>query len=309
MANYSTLTDRDRARIHWLYGIEDSDWIPIRGGAANTSFQVVGTPGPFIVTVVDNTHNLPVGIVSDLLVYLEQSGIRVNAPVRSRRGKLVETTNGHTVMVKPYVEGRCFDLLPEQYLATAGQALASVHLLQVPSTLPEGTRRMTGATTALTRFQDQVFARWVMDGLGESSRVLQLSSPRGIVHGDYFADNLIVESDGQIMILDWETASSDLLLLDVGFALTGLARVEGQYDPNRARQFLEGYQSRRTLTPKEQRYLQQSIVYAATCIGFHRYLRHHIRYPDPSKQHLYREMQGFVATLHERFPAGTGRSA
>jgi homoserine kinase type II len=250
---------------------------------------------------LDNAINLPADTLASLLRYLHDNDISTSEPLESRNGLLVETYDGRRVMIKRYVDGECHDVLPLDALRPAGAVLAKVHSLTAPKWLPNGTRRLTGFADQLTQFADQDFAEWVKARLEETSGMLDLPGLQVIIHGDYFADNLIVKPYGDVGILDWETASIDLPVLDLGFAIVGLACVDAELDTERMKAFLDGYQTVRSLAEAETAHLRDAVIYGAAVLGYHRYLRHHIRYPNPAKQDIYRAMPAFVESVRRNW--------
>lgn len=131
--------------------------------------------------------------------------------------------------------------------------------------------------------------------------VEELTGPYGLVHGDCFPDNLVITDRGDLALLDWETATRDLLILDLGMAIVGLCRTDGQLRPDCADSLLDGYETVRRLTDDERRQLPNAVRYTSIVIAYHRYLRHHIVHPDPANQHLYREIPRFVQSLDDHW--------
>jgi homoserine kinase type II len=304
MAQGGELSDGQLSRALALYGLVPRTCSRIDGGATNSSYLVDCTTGVrVVVTGLDDTLGLPSDTLARFLRYLGKHSVSTGEPIESRNGALVETLDGRRLMVKRFVAGVCHDVLPLEVLATAGRALARVHAVGVPDWLPRASRRLSAIARDLARFDDREFADWIVSRLDETAVLFDTTDPYRIVHGDYFADNLIVEPAGGIAILDWETASTDLAVLDLGFAVVGLCRTESELDVARLRPLLGGYSSVRALSGAEASHLRDAVIYAATFLGHRRYARYHIHHPDAAKQHRYREMPVFVDSVRSRWPA------
>lgn len=304
MALYSELTEPQRQQVCALFGIDYQQSSHIEGGVANTSYVVTSADNErFVLTLLDNAINRPPELLARLLRHLGARGVATSDPVESIHGKLIERFDDYQVMVKRFVEGSCHHILPIEHVAAAGAALARVHVLPALDWLPHGPRRLTNVDERLASFADTDFAQWVRDGVDEAQGLLELDEPLCVIHGDYFAENLITTPRGGIAILDWETASTDIAVLDIGFAVVGLARVAGELDKDRLQFFLQGYQSVRELNDREIAHVQTATIYGATVLGYHRYLRHHIRYPNPAKHNMHREVHDFVRSVREHWPA------
>jgi homoserine kinase type II len=75
--------------------------------------------------------------------------------------------------------------------------------------------------------------------------------PKGIIHGDLFADNLLFRKDKVVGVLDFEAASYGKFIYDVATAVNALCYIDGRYAIDRFNALLAGYQSMRTLTLTE----------------------------------------------------------
>jgi homoserine kinase type II len=204
-------------------------------------------------------------------------------------------------MVKRFVPGTCHRVLPATYLRSAGTALAEVHALKPPpelAYLSGETRELPADAEDKARaFEDRSFSEWILRTHAEVRSVTALGGEPTLVHGDFFPDNLVVTPQDELVILDWETACVDQALLDLGMALVGMSRVDGRFVPRRARMLVDGYTATRALSSTEIDNLPNATVYASLVIAYHRYLRHHVSHPDPSKHHLYLEIPRFAADL------------
>lgn len=309
MAKYSELTDEEIRRACELYGVAVSEITHMAGGAANTTFKIDGDNGDFALTVLDNTAHLkfPVEVLPQILENLRSHDVLTNAPRKSTNNRFIEQLGEHTLMMKSFVDGDCYMTLPDAYLPAAGAALARLHSVPLVSGLPQGARRLRNADEFLPRFDDQVFAQWVREKLENTGQSLP---PEGssIIHGDYASDNLVVTSAGDIAIIDWETASIDDPIIDVGWAIVGLCCADGKLNADRLSAFLRGYESKRAFDNDERMALKQAAIYAATVLGFYRYVRQHIRFPNPAKFEIYREMWKAAEDIESRWAACTERA-
>lgn len=118
-----------------------------------------------------------------------------------------------------------------------------------------------------------------------------------MTHGDLFDDNIIVRTDGRLTVLDWETISLDDPLLDLGMAAVGLAQEAGELAPERVKALVAGYDQVAPLSEEDVAALPGEIGHAALIIAFHRYYRHNVRFPDPSKSTYHTEMIRFVESV------------
>jgi homoserine kinase type II len=306
VANYTTLDQIDLSAVAKRYDLDEPRIVPLSGGTANSSFHLVSAAGEFVLTILDN-HDLP---SAERLAAHTQAVFRLGVPtvelVPAVDGKLITVLDGRPLMLKRWIEGEVKQPLPMPLLREAGRILAQLHALPPRSPglgdIPVGTRRLSSVhTSVISQFADKDFATWLTDRL-DRVRIAEAEHKRAqrVVHGDLFDDNIIVRMDGRLSVLDWETISLDDPLLDLGMAAVGLAQEGGVLAPTRLNTLLAGYREIAPFDTADAAALSIEIAHAGLIIAFHRYHRHNIRFPDPSKSTMHEEMIGFVDSV-ERF--------
>lgn len=304
MARYTTLSPAHIEELLAQYGLRPLTARPLAGGAANSSYLVDSDSAPHVLTVLDNHDTQSAEQLAALLEHLVRHHVPTSRPLVTSKGERLTQISGRPVLFKEYIAGRCLPELSADQCRTAGALLAKIHSVQPPAWLPSNARRLPADwLTEAGDFADRKFVDWMTNQWEEARDVESLRGPWGLVHGDYFPDNIVVTSTGDLAILDWETATHDLLVLDIGMAIVGLCRTDGCFHADRAVELLRGYESGRTLTDGEKAQLANAARYASIVIAYHRYRRHHLTHPDPTKQHLYQEIPRFVQSLDNGWPA------
>lgn len=301
MATYTSADDIDDAAVAASYGLTRLTLEPLGGGAANSSFKATASQGTFVLTILDNHDHASACRLALHTEAMFRLGMPTAEVVHNARGDAVSTIRERPVLLKHWIPGHAAARLTDDGLREAGDMLARLHDLppaEVPD-LPVGTRRLSALhLEAIDEFPDQEFADWLRSGLATvRAQEDRLTDGSVICHGDVFTDNLIVRPDETLAIIDWETVSLDGPLLDLGMTLLGLANENGHLDKERADRVISGYAARRPLNPEQYATLPWEVEHAALIIAFHRYYRHNVRFPDPTKSHIYREMVGFVNSV------------
>ncbi|MFF7333647.1 phosphotransferase [Streptomyces sp. NPDC008150] len=302
MASYTTAADLDLPLIEARYGLTALELVPMDGGMANSSFLATSPDGRFVLTVLDNHGADGAARLAALTEELLRRGAPTSELVPTLDGGRVTETHGRPVILKRWLSGRTLPALPPESLRAAGRLLGELHGIPTAGlALPVATRRLSADhLRAVGTFPDRRFAHWLtarLDRLGGTAAEGPADDARcGFVHGDFHADNIVVRPDGTLAVLDWETATVDDQLLDVGMALVGHAREGEGLSPARAETFVAGYRQVVDLTESDLRRLPSAVEYAALIIAFHRYNRHHVRFPDPAKAHLFQQMTRVAET-------------
>jgi homoserine kinase type II len=89
--------------------------------------------------------------------------------------------------------------------------------------------------------------------------------PRGVVHGDFFRDNLRFAGDALVCVLDWESAADGPLLLDLAVAILALTYGD-DFAWDDARALMDAYRAQRPLTRAE--WLAFRAVAMQACVRF-----------------------------------------
>ncbi|CAG6393075.1 phosphotransferase [Streptomyces cocklensis] len=303
MATYTALDDLDLPALAARYGLREPVAQPMKGGAANSSFRL-DTPHDgraYVLSALDNHDAASARHLAGVTRGFARLGLPTAQVVANRDGEDVTLVGDRPFLLKDHIAGEVEDPLPSALLPAAGELLATLHGL-VPEglDLPVGTRRLSAEHRAAAGdFPDRDFAAWLDGRLAEIGRhEAGHRRPHTAIHGDLFADNLIVRPDRRLSVIDWETASLDDPLLDLGMAAVGLCQdAAGHLSTERLRLLLHGYNSLRPLTAEDRAELPVEIVHAAVIIAFHRYHRHNVRFPNPDRATYYRLMVAFAESV------------
>lgn len=303
MATYTKLDQIDLPAVSERYGLQEPQLEPLRGGAANSSFHLSSSSGDFTLTILDNHDIVSAQSLATHTQAVYRLGVPTTEVVPALDGRLITTIDGRPVILKKWIPGEVREPLPVRLLPEAGRILAQLHALAPESEglgdLPVGTRRLSAEQLDLIpQFADREFAAW-LDTRLKRVRSAEADSERcrKVTHGDLFADNVIVGNGGALSVLDWETVSIDDPLLDLGMAAVGLAQEDDILVPERLDALVAGYQTRAPLSKADADALPLEIEHAACIIAFHRYYRHHVRFPDPSKSTYHLKMIKFVESV------------
>lgn len=308
MASYTTADQVDLDMVSKHYALNETRLTPLSGGAANSSFHLLSGESEFVLTILDNHDISSARRLAAHTKAVFELGIPTTEVVPTITGDLIATLDSRPIILKQWIAGEVRDPLPLSLLPTAGRILAHIHQLasHMPelSDVPSGTRRLSSAQeNVIPQFVDEEFGSWLSERLIRvNATEAKRKHVKRIVHGDLFADNIIVTDDGQISVLDWETISLDDPLLDLGMTIVGLCQEGGLLALKRVEALVAGYQEVEVLDETDLSALPKEIVHAALIIAYHRYVRHNIRFPDPKKSSIHTEMIRFVDSVEESFP-------
>lgn len=172
----------------------------------------------------------------DLMRHLQRTGFPAPALVPNVQGQSLTVMDGDCYELQHYIEGDPFDPSWPEHLAAAAVTLGRYHTLVegfVPLALSSGGDLFhpTTARTNLTRLArawDSVLAEPLdsliltveqqIKGLGERFAA-QEPLPRLVIHGDYYAENLLFNGDRICGVVDYDRACWQPRVVEMAEAL------------------------------------------------------------------------------------------
>ena len=127
---------------------------------------------------------------------------------------------------------------------------------------------------------DTEYEDWIAKRLPYLEQEKPQGLPRGLIHGDIFYDNVLFEGTKLKAIIDFEDATSNDKVFDLGMGIVGLCRKGKRVVPEKARALVKGYEQIRELEETEKSALQLYVEYAAATVSCWRYWKYHVDAPS-----------------------------
>lgn len=265
MAVRTELMQSELAEVaaRWRLGaVEEARGLP--QGASNTLYALHTTHGAFVLRLSEGRRADEVAFETDLLRHLTAHHypcVRLEPTtdgavvglVRDRFAVVMRRAAGEHVPARRWT--------PEQAWE-AGRELGRLHVLgedfagllanrYAPPRIAGGVDALVAEARQAGRDADPEL--WDALPLFESERAALADLPaanEGVIHGDWFPDNLLFVGERLSTVLDFEMACRGPFVLDLATALHACC-YDDDFVRVRARSFVEGYQSERRLDPYE----------------------------------------------------------
>jgi homoserine kinase type II len=291
MATYTQLQENDVLAIARDYALQVVDFAPIEGGAGNSSYWLTTQSYRYVLTVFDDKAFAYVVRLGQLLMLLAEYQFPTTRIVPPTQGGIATIYQGKPVMMKRYITGQVQADLDDTMLSQIGVTLAKLHQIPAPDWLsdhhPYG--RQTFATVIGSNSHPD-YENWLADRSAHLEQHIPSGLPRGLIHGDLFYDNVLVEGGQFQAIIDFEEACHYYSVFDLGMAILGLCAQGTTFALNKARALLTGYQQVRQLEAAEKATLQLFVEYAAIATSFWRFWKFRIHLPTEEKADHYMTM-------------------
>ncbi len=210
------------------------------------SWRLESDHGPLVLRA-DRSVSPPTATwISDIMRRAAEAGVPVSLPLRGVDGTVAFSTGDATVTVSPFVEGRNLDRDDPAEVGAAGATLGLLHGAVAgahgdrPAPSPWDARFWPGDRDPPALWDAQLDSwheAFTHGGDGAFAH--------GVVHGDFWAHNILWAGGRLAAVIDWSEARVDVLARELAWATWELGHDEPSrgLDIDRARTFLTGYRA------------------------------------------------------------------
>ena len=214
------------------------------GGEECEIWRVASEVGSLVVRISPDWRSLDrLRQTHRLLLSLQSRLPVVVAPLKARDKTTFFLYRGQYVVLFPYREGQHMDRENPAHRLAAARLLAALHRATAKISYSHIQRHVREAPD-LPGVEDAVE---LSDPELDAWHAALLSEPAtytcGIIHGDYYRRNILVQDDIIVAVLDWDDAHPDFLMQEVAYSTWEFCKTaEGDdWYPERAQAFLRAY--------------------------------------------------------------------
>lgn len=263
MALLTALSFEDATQLLSGYGLTLTSLSPLVEGSVNSNFFLEavrdGEKQSLFARIYEEQQDEGALFELKVSLALAEAEIPVARPLARQDGSLLAHAGGKPFAVYQRLTGEviCQKRVNVTMCRSVGRALAQVHQAELSDLkVPESRFNFAGLIQRLERVTasgraDLVLAAERVRTLAlEAQAARDLSLPQGLIHGDLFRDNVLIQRDAVSGLLDFESASKGPYVYDLMVTLLAWC-FSDKLEPELAREMVAGYQSERPLTAKE----------------------------------------------------------
>ncbi|MGE0821984.1 MAG: homoserine kinase [Candidatus Binatia bacterium] len=261
MAVYTVVDRKVIANIAAAYGLGKLNKASgVAAGSVNTHYLLETAKGKFFLKVDEVKSLSDAEQEVTLLLFLREHGFRCPLPLADRQGQYLTNYEGKPLSLYTALPGKILteaQFTPE-HLEQVGTTLATLHSLSRGYPKEDNNRFSFSCIFALYQHVKEKlpgYLRYLVHTLDDEVSYQQQYQedrlPKGVIHGDLFADNLLFRAGKVVGVLDFEAACYGKFIYDLATAVNALCYVEGRFLIERFNALLAGYQRQRTLTLAE----------------------------------------------------------
>jgi len=257
----------------------------ITDGIDNTNYSVTTTQGGFVLTLFESLAADDLPHFVKLLSHLGKNNLPCPCPQNDRQANALRQLNGKPAAVFRRLPGIATASPSILHCQEIGLQLASLHRCTQDYVFPvknsndlnwcEMVSNKIGAHLSVTDRE------LINDELVFQSENSPVNLPLGVIHADLFKDNVLFVDDRLSGLLDFYSACTDTLLLDVAIAANDWCCDNGIVNAEKLTALLAVYESLRPLEALEKRHW--SIMLRAAALRFWLSRLEHQCYPRPGE--------------------------
>lgn len=261
MAVYTDITDEELAGLLANYDLgQPLAFKGIAEGVENSNFLLETEAGRYILTVYEKrvkADDLPFFL--GLMRWLAEHGYPCPTPIADRAGEALQSLRGKPCVIVSFLQGLSARRPSVAQCREAGEGLAWLHkagegfAMRRPNDLGEA-----AWAPLFSRLKDQAealkpgLAATIESDLARFAADWPTGLPSGVIHADYFPDNVFFQSSKFSGTIDFYFACTDAYAYDIAVALNAWCfEPDGSFNITAARALVAGYESRRRLSDAE----------------------------------------------------------
>jgi homoserine kinase type II len=260
MAVYTEVSFEDLERLLEQYDIgEPLSFKGIAEGIENSNFYLQTDRGAFILTLYEKrvaADDLPFFL--GLMEHLAERGFHCPLPVKTRDGRSLVTLNRRSAAIVTFLTGIALRRPDAAHCASAAAALAGLHrcgegfALTRPNALgPKGWQPLAESIHGADTIEDGL-AALIAGSLEEITKAWPTDLPSGVIHADFFPDNILFMGNAVGGVIDFYFACNDFYVYDLATMLNSWCfELDGSYNITKGQSAINAYRQQRALSEAE----------------------------------------------------------
>ncbi len=230
----------------------------IADGIDNTNYSVSTTQGNFVLTLFESLTVDDLPHFLKLLAHLGKNNLSCPCPQSDRQDNPLVQFNGKPAAVFKRLSGAATLSPSVLHCQEIGLQLASLHRCTQDYVFPiKNSNDLSWCKTVLNKIGAHLSAtdrELINDELAFQAKNSRVDLPIGVIHADLFRDNVLFVDDRLTGLLDFYSACTDTLLLDVAITANDWCCDNGAINHEKLAALLSAYESLRPLEPLEKQH-------------------------------------------------------
>jgi homoserine kinase type II len=257
MSVFTPVSDAEARALLEHYSLGELERLEgIAQGVENTNYFLDTTTGAYVLTLFEHIPRADLPFYVGLMDHLAHHEITCPAPMRRDDGEMLTDVNGKPAVIVTRLPGAPRTAPSARDCKLAGEVLGAIHVAGVE--YDAALENWRGAQwredfagklePKLSRAENELIAAENRYQAMHDDTVLA----QGIIHGDFFHDNVLWDGDGHPGVIDFYFACDDVLAYDLAIAANDwCVNPDATMDAARVAALIEGYEEKRPLEDLE----------------------------------------------------------
>ena len=260
MAVYTEVSFEELEKL--LEGYDIGQPLSFKGiaeGIENSNFYLQTDRGAFILTLYEKrvaAEDLPFFL--GLMEHLAEAGIHGPLPVKNRDGQALVQLNRRNATIVTFLTGIALRRPDAAHCASAARVMAELHkagegfsLARVNALGPKGWRPLAEAIHSAEEIEEGLGAL-IDASLDALVSAWPADLPKGVIHADYFPDNVLFVGNEVGGVIDFYFACNDFYVYDLAIMLNSWCfELDGSYNITKGQAVINAYRQQRPLSEAE----------------------------------------------------------
>jgi homoserine kinase type II len=260
MAVYTEVSFEELDQLLAQYDIGEAlSFKGIAEGIENSNFYLQTDRGAFILTLYEKrvaAEDLPFFL--GLMEHLAGRGVHCPLPVKTRDGRSLVSLNRRNAAIVTFLTGIALRRPDVAHCAAGGTALAGLHKMGEDFALrranalgPKGWRPLAEAIHDADTIEDGLTAL-IHGSLENLVGGWPAGLPSGVIHADFFPDNVLFVGNEVGGVIDFYFACNDFYAYDLAVMLNSWCfELDGSYNITKGQAVIQAYKAARPLGEAE----------------------------------------------------------
>ena len=277
MSVYTTVTPDEMAAFLRCYdvGLLES-YEGINEGIENTNYFVntnSGSAAPhatgnYVLTVFEWQRREEIPYFLEFMAYLSERGLPCPHPIADRQGRYLQTLHEKPAALISRLDGHSLQEPEAKHCEQVGTALARLHEIAASFAQKHSNKRgrdwCDKYACKVLPFLDDGDGALLREEVQRHHTFSGDKLPRGIIHADLFADNVLFDGGYLSGIIDFYYACNDDLIYDLAITVNAWCSDEtGSLNENNYAALVSAYAAGRSFLPSERDAWQDTLRRAA----------------------------------------------
>jgi homoserine kinase type II len=260
MAVYTEVSFEELEKLLEQYDIgQPLSFKGIAEGIENSNYYLQTDRGAFILTLYEKrvaADDLPFFL--RLMEHLAEGGVHCPLPVKTRDGQTLVHLNRRNATIVTFLTGIALRRPDAAHCASAARVMAGLHrcgegfaLARANALGPQGWRPLAQAIHGADTIEDGLDAL-INNSLDELVPSWPTALPAGVIHADYFPDNVLFVGNEVGGVIDFYFACNDFYVYDLAIMLNSWCfELDGSYNITKGQSVINAYRQQRELSEAE----------------------------------------------------------